>query len=261
MAILNATPDSFFAQSRAKNLSEALQKVESFLEDGATLIDIGAYSSRPGAIDISPAEEMERLIPLVSEIADRFPEAYLSIDTFRAEVAEEAIQAGAHVINDISGGSLDLEMFTTVAKLQVPYILMHMKGTPQNMQQQANYTDVTEEVISYLDEKILKLKELGVQDVIIDPGFGFAKTIAHNFQLLQQMEKLHQFGLPIMVGFSRKSMVTKVLGNKTADALNGTSVLNTSALLMGASILRVHDVKEAMECIKLTESIKNPDLY
>jgi dihydropteroate synthase len=258
MAILNLTPDSFYSNSRALGISDALKKTETFLKDGAKFIDIGAYSSRPGAIDISTDEELERLVPTVAKIAATFPEAILSIDTFRAKVAEEAIAAGAHLINDIAGGTLDAGMFAMVAKLKVPYILMHMKGSPQNMQAQANYTDVVAEVMAYFSEKIVLLKSLGVKDVILDPGFGFAKKKMHNYQLLQRLSEFAELEHPLLVGFSRKSMVTKVLNITAMEALNGTTVLNTAALLKGAMILRVHDVKAAVECIQLTESIKFP---
>ncbi|MBB2146874.1 dihydropteroate synthase [Pedobacter sp. LMG 31464] len=258
MAILNLTPDSFYANSRINSVDEALKATENFLNEGAKFIDIGAYSSRPGAVDITTDEELQRLIPVVEAITKEFPDALISIDTFRAKVAEETVSAGAHLINDISAGNLDEQMFETVAKLQVPYIIMHMKGTPQNMQENPTYHNIVDEVSTYFSEKLAVLKSLGVKDIIIDPGFGFAKTISHNYELLQQMEQLNSFELPILVGFSRKSMITKVLNNKSADALNGTTVLNTSALLKGAKILRVHDVKEAIECITLTERIKNP---
>jgi dihydropteroate synthase len=258
MAILNSTPDSFYANSRTEGVKDSLKKTELFLAQGAKFIDIGAYSSRPGAIDISIDEELGRLIPIVTAIAKEFPSAILSIDTFRAKVAEEAIFSGAHVINDIAAGELDNEMFNTISKLQVPYIMMHMKGTPQTMQQNATYENVTAEVSAYFLKKVTALRNLGVKDLVIDPGFGFAKDITQNYTLLQQLESLQVFELPILVGFSRKSMVTKVLNNKAHEALNGTSILNTAVLLKGASILRVHDVKSAMECIELTEKIKNP---
>jgi dihydropteroate synthase len=247
MAILNLTPDSFYANSRISSVDKALKATETFLNEGAKFIDLGAYSSRPGAVDITPDEELKRLIPVVE-----------AIDTFRAKVAEETILAGAHLINDISAGNLDEYMFETVAKLQVPYVMMHMKGTPQNMQENPTYHNIVDEVSTYFSEKLHALNKLGVKDVIIDPGFGFAKTISHNYELLQQIEQLNSFELPILVGFSRKSIITKVLNNKSADALNGTTVLNTSALLKGAAILRVHDIKEAVECITLVERIKNP---
>ena len=258
MAILNITPDSFYGNSRISNIDEALKTTEKFINEGAKFIDIGAYSSRPGAADVSEDEELKRITPIVEAIAKEFPETLISIDTFRAKVADESITAGAHIINDISAGNLDVVMFETVAKLQVPYVMMHMRGTPQNMQENPMYDNVTLDVLNYFSEKISTLKKLGVKDIIIDPGFGFAKTITHNYQVLKDLQSFSIFELPILVGFSRKSMITKVLNNKSADALNGTSILNTAALLKGTSILRVHDVKEAMECIKLIERIKNP---
>lgn len=256
MAILNVTPDSFYQNSRIKNIDEALKSTENFINEGATFIDVGAYSSRPGATDISVDEELNRSVPIVQALVKEFPDTIISIDTFRAKVAEECIAAGAHVINDISGGSLDDSMFDTVAKLDVPYIMMHMKGTPQTMQIEPQYDDVTLEVINYFTEKIDALKKLGVKDIIIDPGFGFAKTIEHNYELLQKLSALNMFDLPVLVGFSRKSMITKVLRIKNEDALNGTSILNTIALLKGAAILRVHDVKAAVECITLSEKVR-----
>ncbi len=251
MAILNLTPDSFYSESQAATTNEALQRTENFLKAGAKFIDLGAYSSRPGAKNISEEEELNRLIPVVQAITKELPEALLSIDTFRAKVAETAIHAGAHLINDISAGNLDDAMFETVAKLNVPYIMMHMKGNPQSMQENPTYENITNEVLAYFAVKLKKLQQLGVKDIIIDPGFGFAKTIDHNYELLQKMEALTCFDLPILVGFSRKSMITKVLQNKTDEALNGTTILNTIALTKGATILRVHDVKEAVECVTL----------
>jgi len=253
MAILNLTPDSFYAGSRVSGRDMALRRTEAFLNEGASFIDIGAYSSRPGAQHIHEDEELKRLIPVVEALAKTFPEALLSIDTFRSKVAGEAIEAGAHLINDISAGSLDPAMFNTVASLKIPYIMMHMKGTPQTMQQNPVYEDVTAEVIRYFREKLDVLKQAGVHEVILDPGFGFAKTVEHNYTLLQHLDHLKCFGLPLLVGVSRKSMITNVLGNKAVDALNGTTVLHTLALMKGASILRVHDVKEAAECIKLVQ--------
>ena len=258
MAILNITPDSFYSNSRISNISEALKATEKFITEGAKFIDIGAYSSRPGAADVTQNNELNRLIPIVEGIVKEFPETLISIDTFRAKVAEESVNAGAHLINDISAGNLDVGMFDTIAKLQVPYLIMHMKGTPQNMQQEPFYENITLEILNYFSEKIETLKKLGVKDIMIDPGFGFAKTVTHNYQILQQLESFSTLSFPVLVGFSRKSMITKVLNNKSNDALNGTSILNTAALLKGASILRVHDVKEAVECIKLVERIKNP---
>ncbi len=256
MAILNLTPDSFYSQSRVKNNDEALKRTANFIQEGAQFIDIGAYSSRPGATHVSEAEELERLLPIVEVIAKEFPNTLISIDTFRAKVAEAAILSGAHLINDISAGSLDEEMFDTVAKLQVPYIMMHMKGTPQNMQENPTYENITSEVLTYFIEKLNHLRKLGIKDIIIDPGFGFAKTIDHNYKLLQEMESLNILALPILVGFSRKSMLTKFLEIKSEEALNGTTVLNTISLQKGAKILRVHDVKAAMECIKVSEKVK-----
>lgn len=256
MAILNVTPDSFYGNSRINNVDDALKTTEKFINEGATFIDVGAYSSRPGAVDISVDEELNRSIPIIKAIAKEFPETLISIDTFRAKVAEECIGAGAHLINDISGGSLDNEMFNTVAKLNVPYIMMHMKGTPQTMQIEPEYEDVALEVITYFTEKMSTLKKLGVKDVIIDPGFGFAKTIEHNYQLLNKLACLNTFNIPILVGFSRKSMITQALNIKNTDALNGTSILNTISLQKGATILRVHDVKAAVECIKLSEKVR-----
>lgn len=255
MAILNLTPDSFYKGSRIAGIDEALQRTSDYLTAGAKFIDLGAYSSRPGATHISENEELDRLIPVVEALVTEFPMACLSIDTFRSTVAQQAIQAGAHIVNDISAGSLDEAMFETIAKLKVPYIMMHMKGNPQTMQDNPIYTDITNEVYTYFEDKIKKLQEKGVEDIIIDPGFGFAKTVEHNYELLRKMETLTSFSLPILVGFSRKSMITKVLENNANDALNGTTVLNTIALTKGASILRVHDVKEALECVTLVNRL------
>lgn len=251
MGILNLTPDSFFEKSRINDLNSALKRVETCLLEGASFIDIGAYSSRPGAADVSTDEELRRIIPVIEAIVKEFPQARLSIDTFRARVAEESIHAGAHLINDISGGSLDPEMFRTVGALNVPYILMHMKGNPQNMQQAPVYDHVGLAVISYFAEKITALRALGVQDIILDPGFGFAKTLDHNYQLLNYLQNLEILGLPVLTGISRKSMIYKLLGTSPEEALNGTTVIHTLALLKGSKILRVHDVRAAMECIAL----------
>jgi len=257
MGILNLTPDSFYSSSRINSVDLALKRVETCLEEGARFIDIGAYSSRPGADDVSTDEELERIIPAVEAISKRFPEARLSIDTFRAKVASESIAAGAHLVNDISGGTLDDLMFETVAGLNVPYILMHMKGTPQNMQEAPVYTNIGLDVVDYFEHKIHRLKQLGVKDIILDPGFGFAKTVDHNYELLNRMQNLDIFGLPVLVGFSRKSMLYKFLGTSPEEALNGTTVLNTLALMKGAMILRVHDVREAVECITLVEKVQH----
>ncbi|HEY0177692.1 MAG TPA: dihydropteroate synthase, partial [Pedobacter sp.] len=235
---------------------QALKRVENCLEEGAAFIDIGAYSSRPGADEVSTDEELNRIIPVVTEISKRFPEARLSIDTFRAKVARESIEAGAHLINDISGGNLDQQMFETVAALNVPYILMHMQGNPQTMQQAPVYKNIGLDVVDYFENKVSMLRQMGVKDIILDPGFGFAKTIAHNYELLNHMNNLDIFGLPVLVGFSRKSMIYKFLGITPEDALNGTTVLNTLALQKGAGILRVHDVKAAAECIALIEKVQ-----
>ena len=253
MAILNITPDSFYAASRTASIEEALKKTAAFLEAGATIIDIGAYSSRPGAADITEQEELDRIVPVVEALVKAFPEAVLSIDTFRAAVAKATVEAGAHIINDISGGTLDDCMFDTVAQLNVPYILMHMKGSPQIMHLEPHYEDVMLEVVDYFSKKVAALRRLGVKDIILDPGFGFAKNRDHSYELLNHLEDLKIFGLSFLVGFSRKSMISKFLKVEPADALNGTTVLNTIALQKGASILRVHDVRAALECIKLVE--------
>jgi dihydropteroate synthase len=253
MAILNITPDSFYAASRTASIEEALKKIAAFLEAGATIIDIGAYSSRPGAADITEQEELDRIVPVVEALVKAFPEAVLSIDTFRAAVAKATVEAGAHIINDISGGTLDDRMFDTVAQLNVPYILMHMKGSPQTMHLEPHYDDVVLEVVDYFSKKVAALRRLGVKDIILDPGFGFAKNRDHSYELLNHLEDLKIFGLSFLVGFSRKSMISKFLKVEPADALNGTTVLNTIALQKGASILRVHDVRAALECIKLVE--------
>ncbi|WP_245447091.1 dihydropteroate synthase [Mucilaginibacter celer] len=255
MGIINTTPDSFFADSRKQGVDEALQQAEKMLADGAAFLDLGAYSSRPGAVDISAQEETDRLLPVVEAIAKAFPEAIMSIDTFRAGVAEAAIKSGAHIINDIGGGTLDDEMFATVARLQVPYILMHMKGTPQTMTQLAQYDDVFNEVFNDLAAKYQQLKRLGVHDVIIDPGFGFAKTAEQSYALLNKVDEFKMLDLPVLTGVSRKRMIYGVLGSTAAEALNGTTVLNTIALTKGTDILRVHDVKEAVEAVKIWEAV------
>jgi dihydropteroate synthase len=253
MGIINLTPDSFFAGSRKPSTEEALRQAEKMLNEGADFLDLGAYSSRPGAEDISVQEETDRLLPVVESIVKQFPEAILSIDTFRAKVAEVAVEAGAHIINDISGGQLDADMFATVARLQVPYILMHMRGTPQNMQQQTEYEDVFAEVYDYFANKYYELKQLGVHDVIIDPGFGFAKKREHSYALMNRLQDFNLLQLPILIGISRKKMIYGTLDITAAEALNGTTALNTIALAKGANILRVHDVKEAVEAVKIWE--------
>lgn len=259
MGIINVTPDSFFVGSRKIDVNDAVFMAEKMLNDGADFLDIGAYSSRPGAIDISPQEETDRLLPVIEAIVKVFPTAILSVDTFRASVAEAGIKAGGQIINDISGGDLDAEMFATVARLQVPYILMHLKGTPQNMAEKAQYKDVFAEVFDYFAEKIYRLKQLHVHDVIIDPGFGFAKTREQSFELLRQMQGFNLLNLPLLVGISRKGMIYKTLGGTAETALNGTTVLNTIALMNGASVLRVHDVKEAVEAVELFLAYQNQE--
>jgi dihydropteroate synthase len=253
MGIINLTPDSFYAGSRKPGVDNALLQAEKMLNEGATFLDLGAYSSRPGAEDLSVQEETDRLLPVVEAIHDAFPEAVLSVDTFRSQVAEAAVNAGGHLINDVSGGQLDAGMFATVAKLQVPYILMHMKGNPQTMQQLAQYEDVFAEVFDYFADKYHQLKQLGVHDVIIDPGFGFAKTPEHGYALMNRLQEFNTLQLSVLVGISRKSIIYKITGGKSADALNGTTALNTIALTKGANILRVHDVKEAVEAVKIWE--------
>ena len=251
MGIINLTPDSFFAGSRQSGVDDALRQAEKMLNEGATFLDLGAYSSRPSAKDIPVDEEMARLLPVVEAIRNNYPEALLSIDTFRAKVAEETINAGAHLINDISGGELDEDMFQTVARLQVPYILMHMRGNPQTMTKQTDYEDLFGEIYDYFANKYYRLKQLGVHDVIIDPGFGFAKKNEQGYTLMSRLQEFGRLGLPILAGVSRKRMVYHVTGGTAEDALNGTTVLNTIALTKGANILRVHDVKEAVEAVKI----------
>jgi dihydropteroate synthase len=257
MGIINITPDSFYAESRKIDVRDVLKQAEKMLADGATFLDLGAYSSRPGAKDISIQEETDRLLPAVEAIAAAFPDAVISVDTFRAGIAEAAVQAGAHMINDISGGELDPDMFATVARLQVPYILMHMKGTPQTMNQLAKYNDVFNEVFDYFVKKIYQLKQLGVHDIILDPGFGFAKKAEHSYALMNRMEEFDVLQLPILAGISRKRMIYGLLETTAADALNGTTVLNTVALMKGASILRVHDVKEAVEAASIFNALQS----
>lgn len=255
MGIINLTPDSFYSESRKPLTDDAVKQAEQMISEGATFLDLGAYSSRPGAEDISVQEEMDRLIPVIEAISAALPDAILSIDTFRAAVAEAAIKAGAHIINDIGGGTLDEQMFATVARLQMPYILMHMKGTPQNMVQHAQYEDVFQEVFNDLEAKYFQLKNLGVHDVILDPGFGFAKKAEHSYALLNRLQDFAILGLPVLVGVSRKRMIYNLTGGTAADALNGTTVVNTIALMKGANILRVHDVKEAIEAVNITATI------
>lgn len=256
MGILNITPDSFYDGGRNKNERDYLTHAEKILKEGATFIDVGAYSSRPGATDISEEEELQRLLPVVELLKREFPAAILSIDTFRSEVAKQCVAAGAAVINDISGGKLDKKMMPTVAELQVPYILMHMRGNPQTMKDLNKYDDLAQDILHYFSEKITEARKLGITDLIVDPGFGFSKNIEQNFELMSKLELFKQLKLPILSGVSRKSFIYKTFGTTPDKALNGTTVLNTVSLLKGAHILRVHDVKEAMECVKLTERLK-----
>ncbi len=256
MGILNLTPDSFYDGGRYKNESEILAKVETMLNEGATFVDVGAYSSRPNAEHISEEEELRRIVSIVELLIKSFPEIMLSIDTFRSEVAKKCVEAGVSIINDISAGTLDEKMLQTVANLHVPYVMMHMRGTPQTMQNLTHYDHLLKDILFYFSERISAARALGIVDIIIDPGFGFAKTIAQNFDLLNNLELFKMLELPILVGLSRKSMIYKTLEISVNDALNGTTVLHTVSLHKGASILRVHDVKEAMECIRLMEQLK-----
>ncbi|WP_333601072.1 dihydropteroate synthase [Flavobacterium sp.] len=255
MGILNVTPNSFYDGGRYSDDNALLVQVEKMLKEGATFIDIGAYSSKPKAEFVSEEEEISRLVPIVKLVLQHFPETLLSVDTFRANVAKSAIENGACLINDISAGSLDENMMPTVAELQVPYVMMHMKGTPQTMQNLTHYENVTKEMLFYFSEKVKQARSLGINDLIIDPGFGFAKTVEQNFEVLNNLELFQLLELPILVGVSRKSMIYKTLETSAEFALNGTSVLNTIALQKGANILRVHDVKEAIECIKLVSQL------
>lgn len=257
MGILNLTPDSFYSGSQTPGLETALPKVEKMLTEGASFIDIGAYSSRPGAIDISEEEELRRILPVVERLKQDFPEIAISIDTFRSRIAQECVASGAAMINDISAGNLDENMMETVGKLQVPYIMMHMRGTPKTMSSLTSYEDVAQELLFYFSEKIAKATALGIQDLIIDPGFGFSKTTKQNFQLLSHLKLFKNLRFPILSGISRKTLIYKTLETNSSEALNGTTVLNTVSLLKGAQILRVHDVKEAVECVKLVSQLPN----
>ncbi len=255
MGILNVTPDSFFDGGRYN--TNILQQAEKLMNEQCDILDLGAYSSRPGAEDVSAEEEKERLNYALDVIRTAYPEAIISVDTFRSEVARFVVEKyNVDMINDIAAGDLDEEMFDVMADLQVPYIIMHMKGNPQNMQTKASYNDVVTEVIAYLSEKVDALKQKGVHDVIIDPGFGFGKTMAHNYSLMNRLKDFEVFELPVLVGISRKSMIYNLLGCNPQEALNGTTFLNTVALLNGAHILRVHDVKEAVECVKMYQELK-----
>ncbi|MCZ8371652.1 dihydropteroate synthase [Phocaeicola sp. KGMB11183] len=257
MGILNVTPDSFYAGSRKQTEEEIAARAQQILAEGGSIIDIGAYSSRPNAEHISAEEEMKRLRNGLEIIGREHPDAVLSVDTFRADVARMCVEEyGVAIVNDIAAGNMDSEMFSTIARLGVPYIMMHMQGTPQNMQQHPHYEDVLREVLYYFSEKVQRLRDMGVKDIILDPGFGFGKTIEHNYELLNKMEEFAIFELPLLVGVSRKSMIYKLLGITPEEALNGTTVLHTIALMKGANILRVHDVKEAVEAVRLTTAMR-----
>lgn len=251
MGILNVTPNSFFDGGKYKNEDEIISQVDKMLSEGATFIDIGAYSSKPSAEFVSEQEEIERIIPVIELILKHFPDTLLSIDTFRAEVAKASIESGAAIINDIAAGELDDKMFEIIAHYNVPYIMMHMRGNPQTMQSLTQYDNIVKEMLFYFSEKVKKARSLGINDLILDPGFGFAKTTDQNYEVLQKMELFNLLELPVLAGVSRKSMIYKTLNNTAQEALNGTTVLNTIALTKGAKILRVHDVKEAVECVTL----------
>ena len=256
MGILNITPNSFYDGGNYSDEKSILKHVEKMLSEGATFIDIGAYSSKPNAAFVSEEEEMERLIPVLKLVLKQFPEALLSVDTFRSNVAKMAVENGACIINDISAGNLDVKMMETVANLHVPYIMMHMKGTPQTMQSLSEYENITKEILFYFSKKVAQARSFGIHDLIIDPGFGFAKTMKQNYAVLDNLELFKMLELPLLAGFSRKSMIYKILETSPELALNGTTVLNTIALQKGAKIIRVHDVKEAMECVKLCQITK-----
>jgi len=255
MGIINVTPDSFYADSRIGKEKELLMVVEEMLENGADFIDLGGYSSRPGAKEISEEEEYERIIPAIRSILNHFPETLISVDTFRSTIARQGINEGAVMINDISGGQLDDQMFKTVAETGVPYVLMHMKGNPQTMSSQTEYDNLFKEMGLFFNERVSELNNLGVSDIILDPGFGFSKSLDQNYELLKNFTYFEVIGYPLLVGLSRKSMIFRLLDVQPSEALNGTTILNTIALLKKASILRVHDIKEAVQVIKLIEKL------
>jgi dihydropteroate synthase len=255
MGILNVTPNSFYDGGKYKTETEILYQAEVMLDEGATFIDVGAYSSKPNAEFVSETEELERIVPVINLLLKHFPEAIVSIDTFRSEVAKAAIENGAALINDIAAGNLDERMMETIAHYKVPYVMMHMRGNPQTMQTLTQYDNVVKEMILYFSEKVAKARSFGINDLILDPGFGFAKTTEQNYEILQKLELFQMLELPILAGVSRKSMIYKLLNTNAQEALNGTTVLNTIALTKGAAILRVHDVKEAMECVTLFNKV------
>ncbi len=262
MGILNVTPDSFYAGSRSRTEAEIAARACQILDEGASIIDIGAYSSRPNAEHISPEEEMQRLRTGLEILNRNHPDAIISVDTFRAEVARQCVEEyGAAIINDISAGEMDEQMFPTVARLNVPYIMMHMQGTPQNMQKEPRYENLLKEVFMYFARKVRQLRDLGMKDIILDPGFGFGKTLEHNYELMAHLEEFGIFELPLLVGVSRKSMIYRLFGATPQEALNGTTVLDTVALMKGADILRVHDVREAVEAVRLIEKLKSVSFH
>lgn len=255
MGILNTTPDSFFSGSRTASLEAVVERAGKLLEQGAAIIDIGGQSTRPNAERVNAEEEAERVLPAIEAVAHHFPEAIISIDTFYATVALGAVERGAAIVNDVSAGSLDAALLPTVAKLGVPYVLMHMQGNPQNMQQAPQYNNVVLDVFDYLNFRIAELRAMGIKDIIVDPGFGFGKTAAHNFELMSRLEYFQQLGHPLLVGISRKGMVYRTLGISANEALNGTTVLHTVSLMKGAQILRVHDVAEAVQAVRLVAAL------
>ena len=255
MGILNITPDSFYDGGFYVSEIDQIKQTEKMLEEGADIIDIGAVSTRPGAKEVSKEEELKKIVSVIELLLKNFPKIIISVDTYRADIAKNAIESGAKIINDISGGMFDSKIFETVADLNVPYIMMHIKGTPENMQLNPNYSDIVKEIIFFFSQQIDKLKKIGVNDIIIDPGFGFGKILENNYELLKKLDNFKIFELPLLVGFSRKSMINKVLNTKPYEALTGTTVLNTIALMNGANILRVHDVKPAVETIKIVNKL------
>ena len=255
MGILNCTPNSFYDGGKYKTETDFLKQTEKMLIDGASIIDLGAYSTQPNADFVTEEEELNRILPVASSIIKHFPEVILSIDSFRSEVAKQCIENGATIINDVSAGFLDEKMFEVVGKYKVPYIMMHMKGTPQNMQKFTDYDDVMKDMMFYFSERIATAKSFGIVDIILDPGFGFSKTLNQNYEVLNKLELLNEFNLPVLSALSRKSMIYKFLNTEPTKVLNGTTVLHTISLMKGAKLLRAHDVKEAVECVKLTPKI------
>lgn len=259
MGIINVTPDSFFEESRVTSEQQALETAHNFLNDGAAILDIGAQSTRPGAERITEDEEKRRILPVIKAITAKFPDAVISVDTFYSGVAKDAIEEGASIVNDVSAGSIDPQMFQTVADLHVPYVLMHMKGSPKDMHLHPQYDNVMTDLMRFFSEKLRELRNLGVNDIIIDPGFGFGKNLNHNYEILHSLSEFQMFGVPVLAGLSRKKMIQKVIGEDAANSLNGTTAANMLALINGAVILRVHDVKEAAEACKIFNAFKNPN--